>query len=81
MITLEITTEAGMFILFATCCAIVTLTRWLMRLAEALAAIIAVMVASRALTCKQRERKEMLNRIALVAVLILLPAVVLWMQR
>lgn len=29
---------------------------------------------------KQRERKDMLNRIAWVVVLILLPAVVVWMQ-
>lgn len=30
---------------------------------------------------KQRERKELLNRIAWVVVLILLPAVVVWMQK
>jgi len=29
---------------------------------------------------RQRERKELLNRIAWLVVLILLPAVVLWMQ-
>lgn len=32
-------------------------------------------------TCKQRERKEMLNRIAWVAVLILLPTVVVCIQK